>query len=267
MLPLVLPARDPPPLLELLMLDAGQGSAVVVRTARHSLVYDAGPRFSERFEAGGAIVAPALARSGVRRLDRLVISHADNDHAGGAAGLFAALPVDDALGAEGIRGPRIAILRARHALGVGRRGVCGAASARGAARLGQQPLLRAAHRGGRARAPARRRYRGRGRGTAARIGAPTIARRYPAGAPSRQPQFLDASLRRGRAAALRAGIGRPSQPLRSSASGRAGALSRLGRGDPRDRAPRRGALAGRCARRDRAARALAHRPPAVLVCT
>ena len=104
MLPLVLPARDPPPLLELLMLDAGQGSAVVVRTARHSLVYDAGPRFSERFEAGGAIVAPALARSGVRRLDRLVISHADNDHSGGAAGLFAALPVDDALGAEGIEG-------------------------------------------------------------------------------------------------------------------------------------------------------------------
>ncbi len=104
LLPLVLPARAAPPLLELLMLDAGQGSAVIVRTARHSLVYDAGPRFSERFEAGGAIVAPALAWSGVRRLDRLVISHADNDHAGGAVGLFAALPVNDALGVEGVDG-------------------------------------------------------------------------------------------------------------------------------------------------------------------
>lgn len=104
LLPLLLPARTAPPLLELLMLDAGQGSAVVVRTATHSLVYDAGPRFSERFEAGGAIVAPALAWAGVRRLDRLVISHADNDHAGGAAGLLAAMPAADVIGGERVAG-------------------------------------------------------------------------------------------------------------------------------------------------------------------
>lgn len=98
LLPLFGPARELPSLLELTMLDVGQGTAVIVRTATHTLVYDAGPRFSERFDAGSAIVAPALRAAGVRVLDRLLISHADADHAGGAAGLLAAFPADEVLG-------------------------------------------------------------------------------------------------------------------------------------------------------------------------
>jgi competence protein ComEC len=104
LLPFVLPARGTPAPLELLMLDVGQGTAVIVRTPTHSLVYDAGPRFSERFDAGSAIVAPALRHLGVRRLDRLVISHADTDHAGGAAGLRGALPVADGIAGEPVDG-------------------------------------------------------------------------------------------------------------------------------------------------------------------
>lgn len=74
------------------VLDVGQGLAVVVRTRNHALVYDSGPRFSERFSAGDAIVLPELARLGVRRLDMLMLSHGDADHAGAAADIVDGLP-------------------------------------------------------------------------------------------------------------------------------------------------------------------------------
>lgn len=75
------------------LLDVGQGLAAVVRTQRHTLVFDAGPRFGD-FDTGKAVVAPYLRASGVRRLDTLLISHGDNDHTGGADSILRALPVD-----------------------------------------------------------------------------------------------------------------------------------------------------------------------------
>ena len=89
LLPLLLwqPPRPEPGAFWIDLLDVGQGLAVVVRTARHSLVYDAGPRWSRRFDAGSAVVLPFLRSRGIDRLDALVVSHADNDHLGGAAAL------------------------------------------------------------------------------------------------------------------------------------------------------------------------------------
>ena len=75
------------------LLDVGQGLAAVVRTRHHALVYDTGARFSERFDAGRAVLVPYLRQAGIRRVDLLVVSHGDNDHIGGAASLVAALPV------------------------------------------------------------------------------------------------------------------------------------------------------------------------------
>src|SRR5690606_9919976 len=69
-------------------LDVGQGTAVVVRTQAHTLVYDAGPKFSERFNTGEAVVLPYLRAMGIDRIDRLLISHGDNDHIGGAWALM-----------------------------------------------------------------------------------------------------------------------------------------------------------------------------------
>ena len=79
---------------QLALLDVGQGLSVVVQTQQHVLVYDAGPRFSETFDTGKAVVVPFLRHSGARKLDMLIVSHGDNDHIGGAASLLADFPVD-----------------------------------------------------------------------------------------------------------------------------------------------------------------------------
>lgn len=75
------------------VLDVGQGQAVVVRTAGHLLIYDPGPRYGADSDAGQRVVVPYLRWLGARRVDRLVVTHADSDHAGGLASVLAALPV------------------------------------------------------------------------------------------------------------------------------------------------------------------------------
>ncbi|HEX4944475.1 MAG TPA: DNA internalization-related competence protein ComEC/Rec2, partial [Usitatibacteraceae bacterium] len=86
------------------VLDVGQGLAVVVRTATHALAYDAGPSWNAESDSGNRIVVPFLRGEGVRRLDGLVITHADDDHAGGALSvarsreppwILSTLPEDD----------------------------------------------------------------------------------------------------------------------------------------------------------------------------
>ena len=75
------------------LLDVGQGLAAVARTEKHVLVYDTGPRFSASFDTGVSVVVPYLRQAGVRRLDKLIVSHGDNDHAGGMHSVLAAVPV------------------------------------------------------------------------------------------------------------------------------------------------------------------------------
>lgn len=84
---------------EVWMLDVGQGLSVLVRTQGHDLLYDAGPRFGE-FDTGERVVLPSLRALDVRGLDLLLISHADNDHAGGAAAIQRGLPVRQVLSGE-----------------------------------------------------------------------------------------------------------------------------------------------------------------------
>ncbi|QNN59466.1 DNA internalization-related competence protein ComEC/Rec2 [Diaphorobacter ruginosibacter] len=76
---------------DLMALDVGQGQAVLVRTARHGLLYDAGPQYSGEANAGERIVVPVLHALG-EHIDTLVLSHRDADHTGGAAAVLAAQP-------------------------------------------------------------------------------------------------------------------------------------------------------------------------------
>jgi competence protein ComEC len=91
----IYPARPAPGELALTVLDVGQGQAVHVQTATHDLIFDTGPAFNAAADSGSRIIVPYLRAMGVRRLDALIVSHADQDHAGGAASLLAAVPVGD----------------------------------------------------------------------------------------------------------------------------------------------------------------------------
>jgi len=83
--------------LRITVLDVGQGTAVVIQTPEHTLVYDTGPEYSDEFDAGSAIVAPYLSSQSIRHIDTLVVSHLDKDHAGGLTGLLGKVQVDDIL--------------------------------------------------------------------------------------------------------------------------------------------------------------------------
>ena len=95
MLPLLLPAvqRPAPGQFELVAADIGQGTAVLVRTQSHLLVYDTGPAYSPQADAGRRVLLPLLRARGERQVHLLMLSHSDTDHVGGAASLLAGLPV------------------------------------------------------------------------------------------------------------------------------------------------------------------------------
>lgn len=86
----------------LAVLDVGHGLATVVTTHRHALVFDTGPRWRGGATAARSALLPYLRAAGIRHLDRVIVSHGDVDHAGGADVLRAALPVADWLAGAGV---------------------------------------------------------------------------------------------------------------------------------------------------------------------
>lgn len=97
----VFPPRAPVPhgQVDVLQLDVGQGQALILRTRNHTLLYDAGPR-SGMADLGAQVVLPALKKLGVGQLDLMLLSHADADHAGGAAAVARGLAVRRVVGGE-----------------------------------------------------------------------------------------------------------------------------------------------------------------------
>lgn len=75
------------------LLDVGQGLSVLVETRNKSLLYDAGAKYPDGFDLGEAVVVPAIASAGWNHVDEFVLSHWDNDHAGGAVSVLEQLDV------------------------------------------------------------------------------------------------------------------------------------------------------------------------------
>ncbi len=96
MLPLLFTPPKPPreDLLRLHILDVGQGLAIIVQTRHHTLLYDTGASFSPDASMGDRVVLPVLEKMNTPKLDAVVLSHSDDDHAGGYPAIAAALPVD-----------------------------------------------------------------------------------------------------------------------------------------------------------------------------
>lgn len=94
LLPLLLPvsSRLRSGEIELEVLDVGQGTAVRVTTRKETLLYDTGPGDGGGLSLVPSVIAPALRGRGVDSPARVVISHGDLDHAGGAGALLRRFP-------------------------------------------------------------------------------------------------------------------------------------------------------------------------------
>ena len=98
-LPLLLALLVPShrPALRLTVLDVGQGLSIVIELPDRVMVYDTGPAYSKQFDAGSGVVAPFLRSHGRSSIDKLLISHEDDDHAGGFYGLADSIEIKQAL--------------------------------------------------------------------------------------------------------------------------------------------------------------------------
>ncbi|WP_031435420.1 DNA internalization-related competence protein ComEC/Rec2 [Methylomarinum vadi] len=99
-LPLLCVPVENPPVGEsrVTVLDVGQGLSVVVETHDHVLLYDTGARYSRQFDMGSVAVLPYLHFRGITRIDKLLISHEDNDHSGGLESVLASMTVGQVSG-------------------------------------------------------------------------------------------------------------------------------------------------------------------------
>jgi competence protein ComEC len=79
------------------VLDIGQGTAVLIETKTKRLLYDTGP-IQGKDNAGQRIILPYLRGRAIDHIDRMVISHSDSDHIGGAATLLSEIQFDSMMG-------------------------------------------------------------------------------------------------------------------------------------------------------------------------
>jgi len=211
-LPLLLPPHSVPAdgAFRVWVLDVGQGLSVLVRTRGHVLVYDTGARYPSGFDLGDAVVLPAIHALGLRRVDVLMISHGDNDHAGGAEAVADAFPQARRLAGEPARMhismDQCVAGQAWRWDGVHFR-VLNPPPGGGDRDNDSSCVLLVEGRGGAGAWP------GAGAG----------------GAASWQQDFLQCGLHRGVATAAGAGVGGLAQPLRAPARGGRGAIRRGGR--------------------------------------
>ncbi len=95
------------------VLDIGQGTSVLIETASKKLLYDTGPIQGKKDDAGNRVILPYLRGRGIDRVDRLVISHSDSDHVGGAATLLKEVRFDLMMGSLPISNPLLKNVQAR----------------------------------------------------------------------------------------------------------------------------------------------------------
>lgn len=96
------PATPPQGCADYTVLDVGQGLAIVVQTNSHSLIYDTGPLLRNGNDLARLVVLPFVRDRGLANIDKVIISHADLDHAGGLYTILKQLDVDEFLVGEQI---------------------------------------------------------------------------------------------------------------------------------------------------------------------
>ena len=98
------PAAPPPGCLDYHVLDVGQGLAVVLRAGEQTVLFDTGPSFRSGSSTADIVVIPFLKSRGIGRLDTLIVSHADQDHAGGVQAMASQFEIGTMLVGEPVAG-------------------------------------------------------------------------------------------------------------------------------------------------------------------
>ena len=82
--------------LEVSFVDVGQGDcAVVVTPHGKCMIFDAGGVREKMFDTGGRIVVPYLKHENISAVDKIFLTHAHEDHAGGAGTVIKKIPVGE----------------------------------------------------------------------------------------------------------------------------------------------------------------------------
>lgn len=75
------------------IMDVGQGLAVLILKNQKAILYDTGAAYPSGFNMVDAVIMPFLKSRGIELIDKVLISHSDNDHAGGLLNLVNKIPV------------------------------------------------------------------------------------------------------------------------------------------------------------------------------
>ena len=94
------PSKPPRNCIDTHVLDVGQGLAVVVQSRQRTMLFDTGASYRSGGSAAQRIVIPFLRYQGVDKIDWLVVSHADDDHAGGVGAVIREMDVVQILAGE-----------------------------------------------------------------------------------------------------------------------------------------------------------------------
>jgi competence protein ComEC len=78
-------------------LDVGQGLSIVIHKQNRVIVYDTGAAYPSGFNMADAVIIPYLQAKGIKEIDRLYLSHGDNDHSGAAPMLLESIPVTEVI--------------------------------------------------------------------------------------------------------------------------------------------------------------------------
>ncbi|MDD5087657.1 MAG: DNA internalization-related competence protein ComEC/Rec2 [bacterium] len=78
---------------EVSFISVGHGDAILLADRDHSILIDSGPSFGD-WTAADRILS-FLSERGIRGLDAMILTHADNDHMGGAADILNRIPVTE----------------------------------------------------------------------------------------------------------------------------------------------------------------------------
>jgi len=79
--------------VKIFLLDVGQGLSALVQTEKHTLLYDTGASFPNGGSLAESVIMPFLKTQSIAKIDTLVLSHGDNDHAGGVAVIAENIPL------------------------------------------------------------------------------------------------------------------------------------------------------------------------------